>query len=151
MSSNTTKELTRIIAEQFQRLAEADKEEISPAILAASVYMEIDPASVAPDLVREAAILELKQLARAICRERQALAEFESESGDLFDFRLQKRYPAERHGDDCYVLRECLTVDEREANAQRLEKEGAAKLAHADALRAETKKLMSVGVLGLAL
>jgi hypothetical protein len=57
-------------------------------------------------------------------------------------FQLQPRYPAERQGEDTYVLRQSLTLDERRENIARLRREAGAKSAHADALEAETEQLM---------
>ncbi len=103
--------------------------------------------------VRVAAILELRQMARAICRQRIAEEQEKAEShGDtLFEMQLQPRYPAERDGDEVYVLREKLTLDERQAIISRLRKEARAKLAHAEALEAETESLIRSGKLAMEL
>lgn len=140
-------ELTELIKEEYRKLDDQDVECISISVLADVVYARIDPRKISPMLVKMAAVLELRQIARGTCRERQARAETESESGSLFDFQLQPRYPAERQGEDVYVLREHLTYNERHRNIARLRREAAAKSAHADALEAETEQLIRQGKL----
>jgi hypothetical protein len=145
-----TEELTQLIRQQYNVLDQANIIAICPSDLAEAVFGIIDPRSLSPDLVRLAAVLELRQLSRAICRERHATQEHNAEQGSLFDMQLQPRYPAERDGDDAYVLRSYLTLDERMRNIERLRREANAKLAHADALQAETDDMVRRGLLVLA-
>jgi hypothetical protein len=147
MSTKDAELLSAIIKEEYRRLDDRKTESISISLLAEVVYSRIDPRTVSPPLVQTAAMLELKQLARGVCRERHQRAESDSESGNLFDFQLQPRYPAERDGEDAYVLRDFLTYEERVKNIQRLRHEAGAKLAHADALEAETDQLVRSGKL----
>jgi hypothetical protein len=58
-----------------------------------------------------------------------------------------RRYPVERDGDDGFSLREFLTYEERLKNINRLRHEAFGKLAHADALEAETEELVRNGKL----
>ena len=147
----TTEELNDILREKYNALDDAGVIAISPADLAQATYNEIDPRKVAPVLVRLAAILELRQLARAICRRRHIDSERIAEQGNLFDFQLQPRYPATRiiegEKEEVYVLRMHLTYKERMENIQRLSREIDAKTVHRDALQAETDLLVRAGKL----
>jgi gamma-glutamylcyclotransferase (GGCT)/AIG2-like uncharacterized protein YtfP len=147
MSSQEAHQLSEIIKEEYRKLDDREREAIKIGTLAEIVYRRIDPRTISPLLVQAAALLELKQLARSVCRERQQHDENDAENGNLFDFQLQPRYPAERDGEDAYVLREFLTWEERKQNVTRLRHEGHAKLAHADALEAETDHLVREGKL----
>ena len=51
--------------------------------------------------------------------------------------QLQHRYQVLRNGDECWVLREALTLEEREEIIARLRKKASADFNHAAALRAE--------------
>lgn len=145
MRQHSTEQLNDLIRKAYSELDELKPVAVYVSQIGERVLLEIDPTEQAPSLVRWAAFLELKQLARAVCRLRQEQSERESESGNLFDFQLQPRYPAEREHDDAYVLREHLTIDERRKNVARLRAEASAKLAHADALEAETEHLIRTG------
>lgn len=141
----STDQINDFIREHYNQLDVWKVVAIQIHELAAAVYKDLDPDGVAPPLVAWAAILELRQLARAICRARQVNDEHRAESGSLFDFMLQPRYPAERDSDDAYVLRDHLTVAERRDNITRLRREAAAKTQHADALEAETEEMIRSG------
>lgn len=148
----TAEQLNAIIRHKYQILDEAGTITISPSDLALEVYKEIDPSAQSPALVEFAALLELRQLARAVCRQRQADSERDAEQVGLFEFQLQDRYPAQRnlgdgHSEDVYVLRPYLTVEERWKNINRLNREARSKIAHADALKAETESLVRSGQL----
>ena len=147
---NDTEQLNQLIRERYNVLDDIETPVIHQNQLAEAVLKFIDPGSISPALVRHAAVLELRQLARAICRaryeENQKQHEVE-QSGDLFDFELQPRYPAQRDGDEAYVLRLHLTIDERRENSARLRSEAKTKLRHANALDAETDDLIRKGVL----
>jgi hypothetical protein len=58
---------------------------------------------------------------------------------------LLRRYPAERDGEEAYVLRDHLTLAERRQNVERLRREG--KIGLAQALEHETNDLISRGAL----
>lgn len=145
----TTERLNEILREKYDELHGAGDVEISPAKLATFAYLIIDPEHVAPMLVEGAAILELRQLARSICATRDRDQANETEQMSMFDMQLQPRYPARRGEEDVYVLRSCLTEEERRHNSARLRKESEAKNRHADALDAETDDLLMRGVLAL--
>jgi hypothetical protein len=147
----TAEQLNSRIRLVYNALDDARVIAISPADLAEAVFKQIDPAKHSPVLVEIAAIPQLRQLARAICRKRQEESERSSEQVNLFDLQLQVRYPATRtingEADDVYVLREHLTVEERIRNSARLRREAEAKMVHADALDAETDHLVRTGKL----
>lgn len=145
-----TEQLNEILRGEYNRLDELSVEAISPAELANYTYRVIDPGSVAPDLVTAAAILTLRQMARAICRARNREEQDNVEDGGqetLFEMELQPRYPARRNEDEVYVQRERLTFEERQIIIAKLRAEASAKSAHADALEAETEKLIRAGML----
>jgi hypothetical protein len=151
----TAEQLNALLRSRYNVLDEARVIAISPADLATQVFDDIDPAKASPALVRVAAILELRQLARAICRTRNHESERNAEQGNLFDFQLQDRYPAPRvdvetgEVEDFYVRRLYLTIEERQRNIERLRREAEAKMVHADALQAETDHLVRQGKLAL--
>jgi hypothetical protein len=144
----SSEELSHLIRAKYNVLNDARVIAISVADLAENVYEDIDPQGLAPELVRSAAVLELRQLARAICRSRQVSDENQSQQGSLFE-QLQPRYPNCKG--DTYILREHLTLEDRQWNIERLRKEANVKLIHADALAAETEHLVSIGKLNPAL
>lgn len=144
-----SKLLGDLLRHEYQQFDNCGETAISPEALAVSVYHQIDPEMQSPKLVQHAAILELIEIARRVCRHRQVLAEHETEQRGLFE--LQPRYPAERDGRDVYVLREYLTYPEWKANEARLRQEGQSKIKHADAIAAEVDRLVSKGQLLLPL
>lgn len=146
----STEVLMTAIRDRYNAFDAEGVEAIDTSLLAESVYETLDPESDSPLLVKFAAVLELKQLARSICRDRQSLAERDAEQDGLFEFQLQPRYPAARNGRDMYVLRHCLSVVERKKNIQRLRSEATAKNNHADALAAETDDLIRQGLLSVS-
>lgn len=127
----------RALRERYEQMDANGDIAISPAVLAAQAYPDIDPEGVAPILVQWAAVMEMRQLARGICRSRNDEFEERASMQDEMFEQLQPRYPAHRNGEEVYVQREHLTPKEYEYNIARLRSEGAAKLAHADALQAE--------------
>lgn len=148
----STELLNELLRAKFNFLHDSGAVAISPASLATGVYAEIDPKKSAPMLVQLAAILELRQLGRGVCRHRHIISEHEAEQSTLFDYALQDRYPALRSlngepAEECYVLREHLTAAERQKNIKRLRREADAKQMHADALEAETNHLIQNGLL----
>lgn len=150
MADNETNVLMSLLRTEYERLDGGGEIEISPALLAAKTFLAIDPAAASPGLVRLAATLELRQLARSICRQRIEEDEARVErQGEMF-VQLQGRYPCRRGGDEVYVRREYMTLDERRAFESRLRQESVAKMRHADALAAETDALIAAGVFSLA-
>jgi hypothetical protein len=154
MTTETAEQLNQKIRFVYDAMDAAGVIAISPADLADKVLKNIDPNQDSPALVEVAATLELRQLARAICRRRQDESEHDAEQEELFDFKLQMRYPTTRISDKqtgsediFYVLRDHLTVSERRANSNRLRREGEAKIVHANLLDAETDHLISKGEL----
>ncbi len=115
------------------------KASVRPAWLATETMATLDPNRMAPQLVYRAAHLQLRQMARALCRR-----EYGEDAGDtaaqhnLFP-NLQARYPSKRTVKDAdpeYVRLENLTLEDVTYNVDRLRKEGRAKLKSADALEA---------------
>jgi hypothetical protein len=146
---SSTDYINSLIRTHYNKLDEKKTIAVLVNDLATETYKDLDPDDDAPPLVKWMAVLELRQLARAICRERQVHDEYEAEakSGSLFDFTLQPRYPAQREGCDAYVLRDRLTLAERRDNISRLRHEAVAKTRHADALEAETEDMIRRGEL----
>lgn len=91
------------------------------------------------------AFLNLKQMARQKIATAQRTHQEAVEQLDLFGGALQDRYPASRNSEEVYVPRHLLTLDERLVNISRLRKEASAKYRHANALEAETQKLVDAG------
>jgi hypothetical protein len=120
---------------------------VKPRELAAEVYERIDPDDVAPDLSAGAAEFYLIGRAGQICAAEHTVSEVVAEQVDLFEFKLQKLYPAERDDEKCYIPRDELTFEDRVLNIKRLEKEGERKIHHARVLRAETEHLVRAGKL----
>jgi hypothetical protein len=142
----TAEELNDILRRLYDDRDEPD-DAISPAELSIAAFAEIDPEDTSTELVQAAAMLALRQLARAICRGRSETKRLSSESGKLFDYDLQSRYPVDRNGEQVYVKRMKLTLVERRANVTRLLNEGKSKTSHGNALRIETEDLLRCGVL----
>lgn len=131
--------VVRLIRDEYARLDNDNAVAISPAKLADIVFSLLDPGEKSPHYVQTVAILELRQLARTECAKQhlEGEAEVEQQQGqqDLFEYRLQGRYPARRDNDDVYVLLAELTPEELDLNVRRLRNEAAAKAQHADTLR----------------
>lgn len=128
--------LQGIVSRAINRLGE--QIEIDPANISQAVLSELDPEQVSPLLVRFAADLELRQIARAELRKRFDPDDpTESEQHEMWP-NLQKRYPKAHDKNDApkYVLLEHLREEDKTWNVRKLRKEGAAKLASADALEA---------------
>jgi hypothetical protein len=107
---------------------------ISPAWLATAAMRTLDRRRQSPPLVYKGCHLQLRQLARAVCRTR---FEQESDTHEMFP-DLQRRYPTKRDEDaePQYVLLEHLTEDDVNYNYGRLYSEAQGKMKHADALLA---------------
>jgi len=108
---------------------------VSPAWLATETMITLDKEKLAPALVYLAAHLELRQLARELCRAKWEPGD-EIEQHELFP-DLQSRYPIVRaRGEDPeYVLLDHMTLADCEAMIARLRAEASAKLEHARALQ----------------
>jgi hypothetical protein len=143
-----SEQVNRILQQQYERLDQAGDIEISPALVAAHGYEEMDPEAKAPTLVQYVAQLQLRQQARYICRKRVGEEDDTSNQTQMFDEGLQPRYPAIRNGEEVYVKREHLTLHERKYNIGRLRNEGESKVKHAIALEAETNMLIARGDFG---
>lgn len=113
---------------------------ITPTWIATEALKEIDPTRRSVELVYLGCHLQLRQIARQVCRTRFD-PENESSSADQHELfpGLQWRYPTERSREEQepeYVLLEHLTQADVDYNVKRLRLEAEAKLAHADALEA---------------
>ena len=139
------------VRKAYFKLATTGMAVLIPAKIADSAYMSLDPDSVAPLSVRWGCVLQLRQIARRECARlhdpKQVVLERNEEELDLFSEMLQDRYPAKRNGDEVYVLREALTVDERYRVIGRMKRCGKALVKHADALQKETETLVNTGSL----
>ena len=128
-------QLRNILQIAYDNISEAV--DVSPSLLATTALVELDPDKRTPALVYMAAHLELRQIGRSICREWFEKEEEPDEAHSLFP-DLQNRYPA-AHAEDVepmYRLLEHLTEDDVMFNVNRLRREAAAKMKHADALEA---------------
>ena len=110
---------------------------IHPDWLAAKAYERMDKGKRAPTLVRYAALLSLRKMAGVLCAGEEKKQEAAAE--------LQKRYLVNRLGEQVYVLREEMTLEERHWKIANLRAESEAKAKHADALQAETDTLVMQG------
>jgi hypothetical protein len=112
-----------------------DEVRINPTWVAHAAMLELDPLRAAPPLVYLAANLEMRQIARGLCRDLFEEGEVEEAKDDLFP-DLQWRYPQpRRRGEEpSYVLREYMDDRDIAFNVARLRSEAQAKLDHADAL-----------------
>lgn len=138
-----TEQVMQILRNQYDKALRKDSDQINPAWLAAGAYEKMDPSTRAPILVRYTSSLQLRQMARGLCRKEHETQEAESEQHEMFE--LQAYYPAQRNGEEVYVKRAELTLAERQANITRLRAEAESKSKHADALQAETDALMAKG------
>lgn len=127
--------LRSLLCEIYEK--RSDEVRVSPAWLATEALAELDGDRQAPSLVYLAAHLQLRQIARSICRNRFEDDGEEAEQSDLFP-NLQRRYPAAHAADTEpeYVLLDHLTDEDVAFNVRRLRAEADAKLHHADALEA---------------
>lgn len=117
-------------------LNSSNQAQIAPSWAANAAYKELDPASIAPPLVRLAALQSLTQIARSLCRGKFEPDTDVPDQHELWP-QLQTRYPiAHSKADEpVYVKLELLTEADVAWNVQRLEREGATKIKHARALR----------------
>jgi len=130
------KALRLYIASIYERSEHAIK--VSPSWLATEAMAKLDPDKISPHLVYLGCHLQLRQIARSICRAKFEPDDEEAEQHALFP-DLQKRYPIVRQSRDDepeYILLEHMSKDDVLFNVARLRKEASAKLVHADALEA---------------
>ena len=132
--SDDIQKLRTVVLTVYDRCANAVR--INPAWLATQVMNELDPEKTTPQLVYIAAHLQLRQLARAVCRGKFEDDGEEQESSDLFP-DLQRRYPAAHspESEPEYVLLEHLSDADVCFNVDRLRKEATKKMRHANALQ----------------
>jgi hypothetical protein len=125
-----------------------DQGRISPSWVATEAMLQIDPEKVIQQrfpLAYLASHLELRQIARSVCR--GLFEDDDDKSGDSRQHELfpdlQWRYPAAKSKDQEepeYVLRELMEPEDVYYNVSRLRAEAETKLRHADALEAWAKK-----------
>lgn len=132
---NDEQQLREVLSGIYE--SRSDEIRISPAWLATEAMAKLDGKKRSPALVYRAAHLQLRQLARSICRKRFEDDDSETEQHNLFP-NLQKRYPAVHSADSEpeYVLLEHLEEPDVLYNYNRLYSEAESKTRHADALLA---------------
>jgi len=117
------------------------QDRISPTWIATEAMLLLDPKNTTQrdlPLVYLASHLQLRQLARELCRKSFQGDEDSKKQHELFP-ELQWRYPSARSKtleEPEYVRLELLTDTDVDYNVARLRKEGRAKLEHADSLEA---------------
>ena len=127
-------ELRRILADIYER--RNDELRISPSWLATEAMNELDAGRESPELMgRPIHKLQLRQIARAVCRQRFETHSEALEQHELFP-ELQAYPSARSQGDEEpeYVLLEHMTEEDVNFNVTRLRLEGLSKLRHAYAL-----------------
>lgn len=134
-----------IVSEAYARAITKNPRKIHPAYIAAIAYSKMDKTKRAPTLVKYAARLQLRQMATTLCRKVHEKVEATLESAQQEIWDLQANYPVTRSGELIFIARMDMTLEDRQANISRLRKESAAKARHADALQAETDKLVAQG------
>jgi hypothetical protein len=141
------KHVSAMLREEHAAMDAENPEAMRANALAARVLNRLDPDAVAPLDVRLLAHATLAHMAASLCANvhRAEEATHEQMTMTLFDAGLQPRYPVERNDETQYVLRALMTLPELRANAERLRREGEAKIAHANALDAETDEKISRG------
>jgi hypothetical protein len=145
MSEST---LNKQITECVCRIYESMKDDVEASVeyIAGRVICELDPHAISPMTVRHSAIMNIRHVTRHVMRKQTRSVEaLDTSTEDMFGAALQVRYPCERDSQLVYVKREHMTIEERQQNSQALRAEAKAKLAHADALDAETAYLVAMG------
>lgn len=115
---------------------------ISPAWIATEAMNELDPERLAPHLIYLGCHLQLRQIARGLCRTRYEGDAKPADQHELFH-GLQWRYPSAASASSeeaVYVRLEYLTKADIAYNVERLRREGEAKIEHADALANYSRK-----------
>ena len=115
----------------------SDEVRINPAWLATQAIDEMGDGQKLPPLIYQAAHLQLRQIARSICRKKFDEDGPGKEQHEMFPV-LQKRYPAAHssEADPEYILLEYLNEKDKTFNVNRLRREGKSKLLHASTLEA---------------
>jgi hypothetical protein len=146
MNDSTAQQVLQVLREVYDEIDNTGEIEVRPEMLAEAVRRRIDPENASPVLMSYAGVMQLRQMARSVCRRRIGEDDDSGQGqGALFDGQLQRRYPTKRHSSEVYVLRDHLTIAERRENISRLRAEAASKARHADALEAETEGLLARG------
>ena len=147
MSDGMYEQAMQIVRKQFDLLDQDGDIAVSPSIVAAKAYEEIDPGTISPVLVQYTSILELRQLAREVCRKKyeDGDTELDKPQGEMFDGQLQGKYPVTRNEERVYVPRGQMTEQDYAYNVKRLRTEAVAKARHADALEAEMQERKNLG------
>jgi len=146
MSETQSEQVMQILRDEYARLDDSGEINIKPALLAARTKARIDPDDQSPTLIGYCAVLEMRQMARSICRQKSPTDEVTiSSQTELFDGQLQRRYPATRDGEEGYVLRDHLTLAERRTIEVRMSTAAMSLARHVDAFRAETEVLVARG------
>jgi hypothetical protein len=112
---------------------------INPSWIATEALREIDPVGQSLELVRLGCHLQLRQIARGLCRKLFEDNEDDDEPRFTGFEGLQWRYPTARSKgkpEPEYILRDNMSDADIGFNVARLRSESRAKLAHADALEA---------------
>jgi hypothetical protein len=145
MNDHQTEQIMQLLRAEYDKLDSSGEIEIEPAMLASKALAALDPESNSPVLVRWAAVMQMRQFSRTLCRQTTSGGAEDLQQDQLFGGRLQRRYPTVRGGRELYVTRENLTLGERRAITHRLSSEGSSKIAHADAFERETSRLLAAG------
>ena len=122
----------------------SDNVDVSPALLATTALVELDPDKITPQQVYIAAHLQLRHISRQICREKFGPDSVTPEYHPLFP-ELQPRYPAAHSSEEDPVYRSLanLTDEDYEYNLGRMRKEISAKTRHYDAFAAHYQSVRS--------
>ncbi len=118
---------------------------IQPSTVAMDVIKQLNPVKETDPIILWGFNLQVRSLARTVLGKKYDPTEKENSNQVEMFSGLQNRYPVKRTNESEYVLRESLTLDERNINENKLRKTGAAFIEHADALRAETAHLIDGG------
>jgi hypothetical protein len=133
--SKNEQQLRDVLLAIYER--RSDEIRISPAWLATEAMAKLDGDKRSPSLVYQAAHLQLRQLARSVCRNKFEGDSHETDQHEMWP-DLQTRYPA-AHSPDAepeYVLLEHLTEEDVQYNYHRMYAEAETKMRRADALLA---------------
>ena len=131
---NPSNELNRLIGYALNKYS--SDMPVSAESLADVVIRKIDEDEKSPELVRFGCVLELRQMARALLR-KEYRERLDDDSHPYFFGGLQDLYPGSGKRKGQYLPRSMMSVDDYKENAERLRKEGRAKLLHADELESE--------------
>lgn len=136
-------ELKELVLKHYNHLHEEHIIAISSDDVAERAYDEIDPDSKAPPLAQFAAYTKLIDLDEERRRKRRPRVLGENQL-ELFE-GLAKRYSVKRHGTLVDVLRQDLTLKERDRISKFLWQSSRNFRKHAEAFDAETNRLLKAG------